>query len=132
MFNAPGGWKKNMTSSGWALFKAPDNHARLGYVVFSHPGEATSRLGQLAETFELTNLVWGTPKEGAVGRDHFPDQEGDTTSCTLKNGEPCDMRYMTINPGGSRQILVVYLVNIAHGEPLRGHATASVASLRRL
>jgi hypothetical protein len=132
VFNAPGGWKKNMTSNGWALFRAPDNNARLGYVAFTQPGEATSRLGQLAETFELTNLTWGSPSEGFVGRDRFPDHEGDTKSCTLRNGDACDMRYMTINPGGSVQIMVVYLVDIVHGEPLRSHATASVASLRRM
>jgi hypothetical protein len=132
VFNAPGGWKKNITSNGWAMFRAPDNNARLGYVAFTQPGEATSRLGQLAETFELTNLTWGSPTDGFVGRDRFPDHEGDTKSCTLRNGDACDMRYMTINPGGSVQIMVVYLVDIIHGEPLRSHATASVASLRRM
>jgi hypothetical protein len=132
VFNAPGGWKKNITSNGWALFKAPDNHARLGYVAFSQPGEATSRLGQLAEAFDLSGLTWGSPTEGYVGRDRFPDHEGDTRTCSLKNGDPCEMKYMTINPGGTTQIMVVYLVNTAHGEALRSHATASVASLRRM
>lgn len=132
VFNVPGGWKKNVTSTGWAIFKAPDNHGSLGYVAFEHPGEATSRLGQLAGAFDLTNLVWGTPTEGFVGKDHFPDHEGDTTSCTLKNGDPCTMKYMTINPGGPVQIMVVYLVNAAHGEHQRAHATASINSLRRM
>jgi hypothetical protein len=132
VFNAPGGWKRNMTSNGWALYKAPDNHARLGYVAFSQPGEATSRIGQLAEAFDLTGLTWGSPSDGFVGRDRFPDHEGETRTCTMKNGDPCDMKYMTINPGGTVQIMVVYLVNTLHGEPLRSHATASVASLRRM
>jgi hypothetical protein len=132
VFNAPGGWKKDMHANGWALYKAPDNHARLGYVAFSQPGEATSRLGQLAETFDLSNLTWGSPTDGYVGRDRFPDHEGDTRSCTMKNGDPCDMKYMTINPGGSVQVMVVYLVNTAHGEALRSHAVASVNSLRRM
>jgi hypothetical protein len=132
VFNVPGGWKKSVTANGWALFKAPDNHARLGYVAFEQRGEATSRLGQLAEAFELTNMTWGSPTEGTVGKDHFPDHEGDTTSCTLKNGDPCAMRYMTINPGGPVQMMVVYLVNTAHGEHQRSHATASVNSLRRM
>jgi hypothetical protein len=131
-FNAPGGWKKTTAANGWVLFKAPDNHARLGYVAFEQPGEATSRLGQLAEAFDLTNLVWGSATDGAVGKDHFPDHEGTTRSCTLKNGDPCDMRYMTINPGGPVQMMVVYLVNTTHGEALRSHATASVDSIRRM
>jgi hypothetical protein len=132
VFNVPGGWKRSTTANGWTLFKAPDNHARLGYVSFEQPGEATSRLGQLAEAFELTNMTWGSPTEGTVGKDHFPDHEGDTTTCTLKNGDACNMRYMTINPGGPVQIMVAYLVNTAHGEHQRSHATASLASLRRL
>ena len=132
VFNVPGGWKRSTTANGWTLFKAPDNHARLGYVAFEQPGEATSRLGQLAEAFELTNMTWGGPTEGAVGKDHFPDHEGDTTTCTMKNGDACTMRYMTINPGGSVQMMMVYLVNTARGEHQRAHATASINSLRRM
>jgi hypothetical protein len=117
---------------GWVLFNAPDRNARLGYVAFDQPGEATSRLAQLAEAFDLSNLVWGSPHEGVVGRDHFPDHEGDTRSCTLKNGDPCEMRYLTINPGGPVQLMVVYLVDIKRGEALRSHSKASVDSLRRM
>ncbi len=132
VFNVPGGWKRSTTSNGWTLFKAPDNHGRLGYVAFERPGEATTRLGQLAEAFDLTNLTWGGPIDGAVGKDHFPDHEGDTTSCTMKNGDACTMKYMTINPGGAVQLMVVYLVNAAKGEHQRSHATASVNSIRRM
>jgi hypothetical protein len=132
VFNVPGGWKRSTTANGWTLFKAPDNHARLGYVSFTQPGESTSRLGQLAEAFDLTNLTWGGPTDGVIGKDHFPDHEGDTTTCTMKSGDPCTMRYMTINPGGSVQLMVVYLVNTAKGEHQRSHAMASINSLRRM
>ena len=132
VFNVPGGWKRTTTANGWTLFNAPDKHARLGYVAFERPGEATTRIGQLAEAFDLTNLTWGGPMEGVIGKDHFPDHEGDTTTCTMKNGDPCNMKYQTINPGGAVQIMIVYLVNAAHGEHQRSHAVASVNSLRRM
>jgi hypothetical protein len=124
----PAGWVK-VAAGDWTRFKPTDEFARLAFVVFDKPGEATSRIGQIAEQFELSNMSWGAASDTTVGQ--FPARSATAATCTLKSGDPCFLWYATVNPGTPEQILVVYLVNQAKGEKHRAAVKASVQSLRK-
>jgi hypothetical protein len=130
-FDAPTDWVR-VAAGDWIRFKPKDEFARLGFVVFDKPHEATSRLGQMAEQFELSNLTWGSASDTAIGPHKFPGRMATATSCTLKNGDPCFLWYATVNPGTPEQILIAYLVNTAKGEKHREPVKASVQSLRKM
>jgi len=125
----PSGWVK-VAAGDWTRFKPTDEFARLAFVVFDKPHEATSRLGQISEQFELSNLTWGGASDTTVGP--FPAHSAQAATCTLKNGDPCFLWYATVNPGTAEQVLVVYLVNQAKGEKHRAGVKASVQSLRKM
>lgn len=124
----PTGWVK-VAAGDWTRFKPSDEFARLAWVVFDKPHEATARIGQIAEQFELSNLTWGGAGDSTVGQ--FPARSATAASCTMKNGDPCFLWYATVNPGSPEQLLVVYLVNSAKGEKHRAAVKASVQSLRK-
>jgi hypothetical protein len=128
-FDAPADWTR-VAAGDWIRFKPKDEFARLGFVVFDKPGEATSRLGQMAEQFELSNLTWGGANDVQVGP--FPGRGAQAATCTLKSGDPCFLWYATVNPGTPEQILIAYLVNLAKGEKHRAAVKASVQSLRKM
>ncbi len=130
-FNAPGGWTRKEVD-GWMRFVPSDNMGRLAYVTFSHPNESTRRIGQIATQFELSALDWGSPTEETIGPDRFPARAASSRSCKLKNGDSCAVWYATVNPGGSTQLLVVYVVNTSRGALVLSHVRASVGSLRRM
>lgn len=124
----PAGWVK-VAAGDWTRFKPNDEFARLGFVIFDKPGEATSRIGQIAGQFDLSNMSWGSAEDTTVG--HFSARAATAKTCTLKNGDPCFLWYATVNPGGAEQILIVYLVNLAKGEKHKAAVKASVQSLRK-
>ena len=124
----PAGWSK-VAAGDWTRFKPSDEFARLGFVVFDKPHEATARIGEIASQFELSNMSWGGAQDTTVGQ--FPAHSAQASSCTLKNGDPCFLWYATVNPGTPEQILVVYLVNLAKGEKHKAAVKASVQSLRK-
>ena len=130
-FDAPAGWAR-VAAGDWIRFKPKDEFARLGFVTFDQRGEATRRIGQIAEQFELSNMTWGGAVDTTLGKDQFPAHAATSTSCTLKNGDPCTLWYATVNPGGPEQMLIVHLVNAAKGEKHGAAVKASVQSLRKM
>jgi hypothetical protein len=130
-FDAPVDWVR-VAAGDWIRFKPKDEFARLGFVVFDKPGEATSRLGQMAEQFELSNLTWGGASDTVIGPSKLPGRMATAATCTLKNGDPCFLWYATVNPGTPEQILIAYLVNTAKGEKHRTFVHNAVQSLRKL
>jgi hypothetical protein len=127
--DAPAGWVR-VAAGDWIRFKPKDEFARLGFVTFDQKGEATRRIGQIAEQFELSNMSWGNAYDTTVGK--FPARAAASTSCTLKNGHNCVLWYATVNPGSAEQILVVHLVDMTKGEKHQAAVKASVQSLRKM
>ena len=127
--DAPSGWVKQSVGD-WTRIKPTDEFARLEFVVFDKPHEATRRIGEIAEHFELSNMSWGSQESTTVGA--FPAQAASAKSCTLKNGDACHLWYATVNPGTAEQVLIVHLVNATKGEKHRGAVHACVQSLRKM
>jgi hypothetical protein len=128
-FNAPAGWVR-YSDGDWTKFKPTDNTARLAFVTFDRPGEATSRIGQIAGQLGLSGIAWGDAKVGNIGPNALPARMGDG-SATL-GSDPAYVWYATINPGGAQQVLVVYAVNNRVGKFHQTNADAAVKTIRKL
>lgn len=128
-FNAPSGWTR-YSDGDWTKFKPTDNTARLAFVTFDRPGEATSRIGQIAGQLGLTGINWGDAKVGNIGPNSLPARMGDGSASL--GGDPAYVWYATINPGGAQQVLVVYAVNNRIGKFHQPNADAAVKSIRKL
>ncbi|RYE85660.1 MAG: hypothetical protein EOO75_16710 [Myxococcales bacterium] len=130
--NAPGGWVR-YPAGRWVRFKPSDNMARLAFVTFDRPGEATALIGQMASQLELGSVVWRADAEnGTIGPDKLPARIGKGDCKIGASNEPCYVEYATVNPGRNTQLLVVYVVNTAKGAMHKANAQAAVASLSKI
>lgn len=109
----------------------PDAHGNvqgvMAFVTFNQPNESTAKLGTLATVLELSDIKWGG-RETLELPSGFP-ATGASGTCKDKAGNACEIHYLTINPGGSEQILFVYAVD---GESAKANESLVVASLRSL
>ncbi len=131
-FDAPAGWNRRETGR-WTQYMAPDKLASLAFVTFDRPGESTSLIGQMAGVLGVGAVNWGGGQNSAnLGRNGFPSRVGEGTCQINGNGDPCYVWYATVNPGTSKQVLIVYAVNTKSGSQHKANAKASVDSLRSL
>lgn len=127
--NAPAGWTK-YESAAWTKFRPDDNLARLAFVSFSKPGDATARVGEIAAQLGLGQVTWGVGRSEMIGPDLLPARTGDGT-CKI-GPDPCYVWYATVDAGGAERILIVYAVNSIAGSQHKSNAQAAVRSLRKL
>lgn len=120
-FIAPPGWKRELKGD-WGIFTAADGQAVFAFTTFDQPGESTARLGRAAWALGVTDINWGSPSFGNVGKESFSARMGEG-SCNF-NGPNGYIWYATVNPGGSDQILLIYTVSS------RGNATHKEAALK--
>ena len=130
-FTPPAGWEQEQKNE-WTIVHIPPDasgniEALISFVTFNRPGESTAKLGALSGVFGLNSIKWGEREflELASG---FP-ATGAGGTCKDSRGVPCEIHYLTINPGGSEQILFVYIVD---GDKAEAHKQQAVAALKTL
>jgi hypothetical protein len=131
-FNAPAGWAKS-SSGNWTIFKPADNRARLGFVTFDKPGEATARIGEITNSLGLTAVAWPqaqAPK--SIGQDHLPAMGATGTCKFASTGVPCAVTYETLSPPSGSHLLIVYAVNATGQDADLANAQAAIDSLRKM
>jgi len=127
-FIAPPGWDKSLKGD-WGIFKAKDGQAVFAFTTFDQPGESTARLGRAAWALGVTDIAWGNPSMGTIGRDGFPARMGDG-SCNF-NGPGGYVWYATVNAGTSDQILLMYAISAGRDKAHMDAAGKAVRSLQR-
>lgn len=130
-FTPPAGWDREQ-NNGWTIANAPAEPsgnipALVAFVTFNQPGESTAKLGTLAGVFGLNNISWGA-RENLDLPGGFP-ATGAGGTCKDGNGNACEIHYLTINPGGSEQLLFVYIVD---GDKVATYKDSAVQSLKTL
>jgi hypothetical protein len=130
-FTPPAGWEQEQKND-WTIVHAqaePSGNipALVAFVTFNQPNESTAKLGTLAGVFGLNNISWGA-RENLDLPGGFP-ATGAGGTCKDGDGNPCEIHYLTINPGGSEQILFVYIVD---GDKAAAYKNSAVQSLKTL
>lgn len=130
--NAPGGWLR-YPAGRWVRFKPADNTARLAFITFDRPGESTALIGQMAQQLEIGAVSWkGSQTPGTIGPNRLPAMIGKGDCKIGGTNEDCYVEYATVNPGGSNQVLIVYVVNLTKGAQHKANAAAAVQSLSKI
>ncbi|MCU0681661.1 MAG: hypothetical protein MUF34_05300 [Polyangiaceae bacterium] len=130
-FESPAGWT-NYNDKGWLKFRAMDGQAMLGVVMFNKAGEATDRIEQMADQFDLRNIKWdGGQTPGKVGE--FNAQKAGGT-CKMRSGVDGKIYYATVDTGNANKLLWVYLYNVAGPNAAQHlqHINKATGTLRRL
>jgi hypothetical protein len=130
-FEAPAGWT-SYNDKGWLKFRAMDGQAMLGVVQFNKSGEATDRIEQIADQFDLRNIKWdGGQTPGKVGE--FDARKAGGT-CKMRSGVDGKIYYATVDTGNANKLLWVYLYNVGgpNAEQHLQHINKSTSTLRRL
>ncbi len=130
-FEAPAGWT-NYNDKGWLKFRAMDGQAMLGVVMFNKAGEATDRIEQMADQFDLRNIKWdGGQTPGKVGE--FNAQKAGGT-CKMRSGVDGKIYYATVDTGNANKLLWVYLYNVTgpNADKHLQHINKATSTLRRL
>lgn len=132
-FTPPSGWEQEQKNE-WTIVHVPPDasgniEAMITFVTFNKPNESTRKLGALTGTFGLTNIRWGEREflELPAG---FP-ATGAGGTCKDETGRPCEIHYLTINPGGSEQILFVYMADADKMATYKDRVAASLKSLKK-
>jgi hypothetical protein len=130
-FEAPAGWTR-YNDNGWMKFRAMDGQAMLGVVIFSKAGEATQRIEQMADQFDLRNIKWDSGQTpGKVGE--FDARKAGGT-CKMRSGSDGKIYYATVDTGNANKLLWVYLYNVTgpNADKHLQHINKSTSTLRRL
>jgi hypothetical protein len=125
-FIAPSGWDRALKGD-WGLFRAPDGQAVFAFTTFNQPNESTARLSQAAFALGVSDIQWGSPQFGTIGRDNFKARMGEG-SCNF-SGPGGYIWYATVDGGTSDQMLLIYTVS-ARGD--RSHKEAALRSIKSL
>jgi hypothetical protein len=129
-FNHPGnGWTERKKGP-WTLFAPTDKSSVLGFVEFENPGEATSRIGQIAGQLELTDINWrGSGEDRAIGPQHLRAHYAEGTCRVATNHHTCEIEYYTVE--GALLIVYAFETDVKKVEKKERLATRSVETLRR-
>lgn len=132
-FTPPAGWD-TAQKGPWTIMTAkPDAKgnvpALMAFVTFNQPNESTAKLGTLATVLELNDIHWGG-RETLELPSGFP-ATGAAGTAKDSSGGAVEVHYLTINPGGSEQILFVYAVDAGEAKSLEPGVVASVRSLKK-
>lgn len=101
----------------------------MAFVTFNQPNESTAKLGTLATVLELQDIKWGG-RENIELPSGFP-ATGASGTCKDNKGNACEIHYLTINPGGSEQILFVYAVDADGAKANEAIAVSALRSLKK-
>ncbi|EYF03474.1 Hypothetical protein CAP_5458 [Chondromyces apiculatus DSM 436] len=127
-FIAPPGWTRSLKGD-WGVFRAPDGQAVFAFTTFDQPGESTARLSKAAWALGVTDIGWGSPAGGTIGKEGFKARMGEG-SCNF-NGPGGYIWYATVNAGSSDQILLIYTVSARGDKTHKDAALTAVHSLQR-
>lgn len=130
-FDAPAGWT-NYNDKGWLKFRAMDGQAMLGVVQFNQGGEATARIEQIADQFDLRNIRWdGGQTPGKVGE--FDARKAGGT-CKFRSGVDGKIYYATVDTTTPNKLLWVYIYNTTgpNADKHLQHINKATSTLRRL
>ncbi|HEU4405575.1 MAG TPA: hypothetical protein VFS43_09820 [Polyangiaceae bacterium] len=130
-FDAPAGWA-NYNDKGWLKFRAMDGQAMLGIVQYTKSGEATDRIEQIADQFDLRNIKWdGGQTPGKVGEFNANKAGG---TCKMRSGVDGKIYYATVDTGTPNKLLWVYLYNATgpNADKHLQHINKATSTLRRL
>jgi hypothetical protein len=130
-FEVPAGWS-NYNDKGWLKFRSMDGQAMLGIVQFNKSGEATDRIEQIADQFDLRNIKWdGGQTPGKVGEFDASKAGG---TCKMRSGVDGKIYYATVNTGTANKLLWVYLYNVTGPNAAQHlqHINKATSTLRRL
>jgi hypothetical protein len=129
----PAGWDKDQKDPWTILTSKPDDKgnvaAIVAFVTFNQPNESTAKLGTLASVLSLHDIRWGG-RENVELPAGFP-ATGASGTCKDSENSACEIHYLTINPGGSEQILFVYAVDSDQAKALEPTVVESLKSLKR-
>jgi hypothetical protein len=132
-FTPPAGWDKAQKNEWTVLSSPPDTTGNVAaleaFVTFDQPNESTAKLGTVAMALGLNAITWGG-RETLDLPGGFP-ATGASGTCSDADGNPCEIHYLTINPGGSEQILFVYTVDASASKTLDPAIIASLKSLKK-
>jgi hypothetical protein len=129
-FNHPGnGWTEKKKGP-WTLFHPGDKTSVLAFVEFESPGEATSRIGQIAAHLELTDINWrGSGEDKAIGPQRLKAHFAEGSCRVASNKHACEIEYYTVE--GALLIVYAFETDVKKVEKKERMATRSVESLRR-
>ncbi|MCS6900674.1 MAG: hypothetical protein RMJ98_13940 [Myxococcales bacterium] len=132
-FTPPAGWEQEQRNE-WTIVHVPPDakgniEAFMAFVTFNKPNESTRKIGAISRVFGLKSVKWGA-REFIELPSGFP-ATGAGGTCQDRVGTPCEIHYYTINPGGSEQILFVYLVDTDRATTYKESAVAALKSLKK-
>jgi hypothetical protein len=129
-FNHPGnGWVEKKKGP-WTIFHPKDKTSVLAFVEFENPGEATSRVGQIASHLELTHINWrGSGQDKVIGPQHLKAHHAEGTCKVASNHHDCEIEYYTVE--GAVLIVYAFETDVKKAEKKERVATRSVQTLRR-
>ena len=129
-FNHPGAGWTEVKKGGWTMFRPADKTSVLGFVEFDKPGEATSRVAQIADNLDLTQIKWkGDPKKLKVGTDKLEAQFAEGSCKVATNKHDCEIEYYTVE--GSALIVYAFETDVKKTDKHEKVATKTVESLRK-
>jgi hypothetical protein len=132
-FTPPAGWEQEQRNE-WTIVHVPPDakgniEALIAFVTFNKPNESTRKIGAMSRVFGLNSVRWGG-REFVELPSGFP-ATGAGGTCQDRVGTPCEIHYYTINPGGSEQILFMYLVDTDRATTHKDSAVAALKSLKK-
>jgi hypothetical protein len=128
-FHAPPGWKQ-LKDEDTMVFVSPDNKAVLAFESYPAGTDPGATIMIVARKLKLDDLDWkGGTKEGKFGKDAIPGRFAEGT-CSFK-GEQSSYSYATLNPGGPKQILIIYAVQKSASDARKQEAIDTIKSLQR-
>ncbi len=126
-FAAPPAYKETR-SGNWVVYVPDDKSVMVAMTTFTKPNEATAKLGTVAQALGVSNVEWGQPKEKKLGRGKLPAR----VAIGKVSGRDAALSYATINPGGTTQLLWVYLLKPGASKERRDEVKRILASLERM
>jgi hypothetical protein len=128
-FLAPPGWKR-VKDEDTMVFVSPENKAVLAFESYPTGTDPGATIMTVARKLKLDNLDWkGGTKESKFGKDAIPGFAAEGT-CNFK-GEQASYSYATLNPGGAKQILIIYAVQRSAPSERKHEAIETVKSIQR-
>jgi hypothetical protein len=129
-FNHPGAGWVEAKKGPWTVFRPADKTSVLAFVEFDKPGEATARVGQIAENLELADVKWkGAPKKQKVGPDKLDAEFAEGSCKVATNKHDCELEYYTVD--GSTLIVYAFETDVKKAGKHEKIATKTVETLRK-